>query len=202
MVLPDGLHTIILSYYKEHNEDRGLEAWEGVDTNINQYDQRSLMVHLPDHIEAMIYRALKPVLENWCSCELEGQAIYGIREYYHGHVLHNHVDRLTTHAISAILQIDKDLDNQRDWDLEVIDYFGDRQTLSLQPGDMLLYESAKLIHGRPLTLHGRMYANIFVHFRPVNNWPYYSTGHELSDGNRTVGLWPVEDVVTKRGMRF
>ena len=191
MMIPDGLHTIIKSYYRENNEQRTLETWDGMDTNINQYDQRSLMVRLPSHIESMIYQALGPLLEKWCSCVLESQALYGIREYYHGHVLHNHVDRINTHGISAILQIDKDLDGQRDWDLEVIDYGGERQTVSLQSGEMLLYESAKLIHGRPLTFKGRLYANIFVHFSPKEHWPYLTTGHTLSDGNRTVDLWPL-----------
>ena len=203
MQMPDGLHTVVRSYYMEHREDRSLETWEGVDTNINQYDQRSLMVVLPSHIQDMIYRALGPVLEQWCSCSLEGQALYGIREYYHGHVLHNHVDRVTTHAISAILQIEQDLDNQRDWELELVDYHGDRKVLSLHPGEMLLYESSKLIHGRPMTLQGRMYANIFVHYRPTSNWTYDSIpGESLTNGNLSVNLWPLEDNFTKTATIF
>ena len=33
---------------------------------------------------------------------------------------------------------------------------------------MLLYESAKLPHGRPQPLHGRHYASVFLHYRPVD----------------------------------
>lgn len=34
-------------------------------------------------------------------------------------------------------------------------------------GDMVLYESHSLIHGRPFSLKGRYFANIFIHFQPT-----------------------------------
>ena len=34
----------------------------------------------------------------------------------------------------------------------------------LKPGDMLLYESAKVPHGRQFPLEGEYYENILVHF--------------------------------------
>jgi prolyl 4-hydroxylase len=43
----------------------------------------------------------------------------------------------------------------------------------MEPGDMVLYESGSLIHGRPFPLVGRSYANIFIHFEP--------TGHILNE---------------------
>jgi prolyl 4-hydroxylase len=43
----------------------------------------------------------------------------------------------------------------------------------MEPGDMVLYESGSLIHGRPFPLVGRSYANIFIHFEP--------TGRRLND---------------------
>jgi len=36
----------------------------------------------------------------------------------------------------------------------------------LQPGDMVLYESAKLIHGRNKPFKGKYFENMFVHFMP------------------------------------
>eukprot|EP00560_Eucampia_antarctica_P010004 CAMPEP_0197828808 /NCGR_PEP_ID=MMETSP1437-20131217/5339_1 /TAXON_ID=49252 ORGANISM="Eucampia antarctica, Strain CCMP1452" /NCGR_SAMPLE_ID=MMETSP1437 /ASSEMBLY_ACC=CAM_ASM_001096 /LENGTH=225 /DNA_ID=CAMNT_0043430203 /DNA_START=321 /DNA_END=998 /DNA_ORIENTATION=- len=36
----------------------------------------------------------------------------------------------------------------------------------MNPGDMLLYESHSVIHGRPFPLRGRYHANIFIHFEP------------------------------------
>ena len=39
--------------------------------------------------------------------------------------------------------------------------------VTMKPGDMVLYESHSLIHGRPFPLKGRYYANIFIHFQPT-----------------------------------
>jgi hypothetical protein len=37
----------------------------------------------------------------------------------------------------------------------------------MEPGDMVLYESLSVIHGRPFPLQGEYYANLFVHFEPL-----------------------------------
>jgi prolyl 4-hydroxylase len=39
--------------------------------------------------------------------------------------------------------------------------------ITMEPGEMVLYESGSLIHGRPFPLVGRSYANIFIHFEPT-----------------------------------
>jgi len=39
--------------------------------------------------------------------------------------------------------------------------------VTMEPGDMVLYESHSVLHGRPFPLKGRYYANIFVHFEPA-----------------------------------
>jgi prolyl 4-hydroxylase len=47
----------------------------------------------------------------------------------------------------------------------------------MKPGEMVLYESGSLIHGRPFPLVGRSYASIFIHFEP--------TGRKLNDHGNT-----------------
>lgn len=37
----------------------------------------------------------------------------------------------------------------------------------MEPGDMVLYESHSILHGRPFPLKGRFMANMFIHFEPV-----------------------------------
>lgn len=37
----------------------------------------------------------------------------------------------------------------------------------MAPGDLVLYESHSVIHGRPFRMRGNYYANIFVHFEPL-----------------------------------
>jgi prolyl 4-hydroxylase len=39
----------------------------------------------------------------------------------------------------------------------------------MDAGEMILYESHSIIHGRPFPMKGRFYANIFIHFEPVGH---------------------------------
>jgi hypothetical protein len=44
----------------------------------------------------------------------------------------------------------------------------------MEPGDMLFYESARLVHGRPYSLAAESYCNVFAHYRAADRtyWPY------------------------------
>jgi prolyl 4-hydroxylase len=68
-------------------------------------------------------------------------------------------------------------DVEEDWPLEVYDRSGNAVNITMEPGDMVFYESHSLIHGRPFALNGRYYANIFIHFEP-----YEAEGAEVPDG--------------------
>ena len=41
--------------------------------------------------------------------------------------------------------------------------------VTMEPGDMVLYESHTVLHGRPFEMRGRYYANVFVHFAPLDD---------------------------------
>ena len=92
--------------------------------------------------------------------------MYGVRVYTDGAVLAPHVDRMPL-VISAIINVAQDVDE--DWPLEVIAHDGTAYNLTLEPGQMILYESHSIIHGRPFPLQGRYYANVFVHFEPLGH---------------------------------
>ena len=62
-----------------------------------------------------------------------------------------------------LLQIDQKVDEE--WPLTVIDHKKDRAKVFLKPGEMLLYESAKMPHGRQFPFNGDYFDNLFVHFR-------------------------------------
>jgi len=55
----------------------------------------------------------------------------------------------------------------KSWPLEVYGHDGRAYNVSMEPGDMVLYESHSVIHGRPFPLKGRFFANIFIHFEPI-----------------------------------
>jgi prolyl 4-hydroxylase len=85
-------------------------------------------------------------------------------------VLEEHVDRIQTHAVSAILQIDQEIDEP--WGLTLLDHKGVTHWVYLLPGEMVYYESAKCLHGRPRPFVGKSFANVFVHYKPSEGWDY------------------------------
>lgn len=54
-----------------------------------------------------------------------------------------------------------------EWPLTLIDHKNSRAKVFLKPGEMLVYEGAKMPHGRQFPLNGDFYDNLFVHFRPL-----------------------------------
>ena len=73
-----------------------------------------------------------------------------------------HIDGFETRIISAILNIDQDVEEP--WALQIDDHNGIEHEVFLSPGEMCLYESATLEHGRVNPLIGNYYANLFVHY--------------------------------------
>jgi prolyl 4-hydroxylase len=119
-----------------------------------------------------IWDAARDILEEWTGQELAYSSIYGIRVYKEGAILAPHVDRLPL-VSSAIINVAQDVDQP--WPLEVIGHDGKATNVTMEPGDMVLYESHSIIHGRPFPLKGRFMANLFVHFEP--------TGHPRRSGD-------------------
>ena len=111
---------------------------------------------------------LKQTVESWSKVPLEITTIYGARKYRRGATLALHVDKLSTHVVSLIINIGQEVDQGRDWRLDILDNNGRGHQVVLNKGQMLLYESARLPHGRTEPLHGDHYSNIFVHFKPAN----------------------------------
>ena len=61
--------------------------------------------------------------------------------------------------------MDQDVDEP--WPLEVIGHDGQAHNITMEPGDMVLYESHSILHGRPFPLKGRLMANLFIHYEPI-----------------------------------
>ena len=66
---------------------------------------------------------LQKILEDWAKVKLNKIfVLYGIRRYTRGAVLLQHVDKIPSHIISVILQIDQKVDE--DWPLTLVDHKG------------------------------------------------------------------------------
>jgi hypothetical protein len=113
---------------------------------------------------------LQGIHEEWSQRDLEVVASYGLRIYRRGQVLGWHSDRADTHVISSIVHIEHVSDEP--WPLHIEDHDGVEHEVCLEPGQMLLYESATCPHARPTPFAGEHYGSLFVHFRPLSGWDY------------------------------
>ena len=125
-------------------------------------------------IRNLIHEQLKPIHKEFCGgLEIEPTSLYGIRSYNKGATLVNHTDRIATHHVSSIIIVDKDLDcgcNQtkgveNDWALEFQDHNGEWHQVYAEIGDIILYESATCLHGRPTPFKGNWFRNFYVHYK-------------------------------------
>ena len=143
------------------------ESWASGNTYTNHWFSPTTMLHLGDELlRNKVWDATEDELENWVGVELSPSSLYGIRVYHEGAVLAPHVDRIPL-VISAIVNVAQDVEEP--WPLEVIGHDGKAYNITIFPGEMILYESASVIHGRPFPLKGKrsFYANVFVHFEPL-----------------------------------
>ena len=157
----------IKSFYKSNLEKNKPEFVEGGYVEIQETGEYgSDVIELPDELREGIHNSLKHQLEAWSKTELIPTFVYGIRVYKKGSVLVPHRDKLKTHIISAIINVDQDVDEA--WPLVIEDNYYRIHQVFLKPGEVIFYESARLDHGRPIPLKGNKFANIFCHFMPVN----------------------------------
>jgi prolyl 4-hydroxylase len=68
-------------------------------------------------------------------------------------------------VVSTTICVDHSLDSP--WPLHIENIDGDVRQINLEPGELVLYEGARLAHGRPYPLDGDYYAALFVHYHPV-----------------------------------
>ena len=54
---------------------------------------------------------------------------------------------------------------ESEWPLYIVDNEGGQHMVLLKPGEMVWYESARIIHGRPDPFRGEYYDNLLLDFR-------------------------------------
>lgn len=164
--IPKDLLEELRLYYLNNQKHHAVEKWHSSSTFVNYWDTPTLMIYLPEsgQLKPIIYNSLQPILEKWSGVDLKPTAAYGIRVYGNNNFLNSHVDRLSTHVVSAILNLDQDVEEP--WELEIYDHDGNAHEVVMEAGDMVFYESATCTHGRPKNFKGRFFANLFIHLKP------------------------------------
>jgi prolyl 4-hydroxylase len=162
--LNEDVHLALMNFYVSNKNMTEPEPGGGFIKNSGGNEPSSLMLPLPKALQLKLQSHLRPAVESWCARRVEPTFVYGIRIYQSGATLVLHRDRPTTHIIGAIVNIDQETDVP--WPLMIEDHFHRMHEVVLCPGEVLIFESARLLHGRPKPLCGRLYANVFCHFVP------------------------------------
>mmetsp|Transcript_7041 Transcript_7041/g.17338 ORF Transcript_7041/g.17338 Transcript_7041/m.17338 type:complete len:534 (+) Transcript_7041:184-1785(+) len=182
---PKRLKTILDGFWSMNADKAKPEVWPAGNSYVNTWDDESptRLVSVDDTtlrgsgwaLKKELWSATSAVLEEFSQQELQPCSLYGIRVYSNGHYMAPHVDRLPL-VVSAMINVAQDVDEP--WPLEVYSHDGRAYNVTLDPGDMLLFESASVIHGHPFPLKGRYYASIFLHFEPSGrSYQQESDGH-------------------------
>ena len=130
---------------------------------------RTQMIKVEKDVRKDIFETLGPLAEEWAEgLRLVPTSIYGIRRYRNRSTLLAHTDKASSHVISVIMNIAQDV--EEDWPLNIKDNQGKEHTLFLAAGEMLWYESARLVHGRQRPFKGSYFDNMFIHYMPKGLW--------------------------------
>ena len=192
---PKEVMDLLYKHYELNKNNKKEEVWPAGNVYVNHWESPTYMLSVEDtslrgggyNLKSKIWDATKKTIEEWTQMELRPTSMYGIRVYTEGAVLNPHVDRLPL-VSSCIINVAQDVDE--DWILEVIDRQGRAVNVTMEPGDMVLYESGSLIHGRPFPLKGRFYANIFIHFEPTGKALHATNNDYLNELEELDGLPP------------
>lgn len=159
------IYEKVKCFKKEEIFDNKYEAIPSID-NTNSSNIMSLD-NFPD-MRDKLHLDLLELHKNWSKQELQPYWIYGIRSYNKNCKLYYHRDRIESHHISSIICVDKELNGAEDWPLVIQGHNGENYDVYLEPGQMILYESAKCLHSRPDVFKGEYFNNLFVHYKLID----------------------------------
>ncbi|CAD7975578.1 unnamed protein product [Amoebophrya sp. A120] len=183
---PELLRDIRAFWQQNRNKLAKPEKTRWLDGAIPACKTDMWLVELRQDLKDRLQKMMQPVVAKWTgfeASELEMTALYGIRLYRQNSEMRMHGDRRDTHAISAIVEVghlefgfpddqyhgmEETYDHS--WPLQVVTHSGETKYVPNKAGQIILYESATLPHGRPTPFPGREFANVFIHYRP-KGWP-------------------------------
>ena len=150
MKAPDAAWKPLKAFYDANKDKAKPEVWPRGNTYVNHWTAPSYMVSFEDtqlrgsgaSLKQKIWDGVKPILEEWTGKVLKETSLYGIRLYTNGSILATHYDRLPL-VSSCIINVDQDVNEP--WPIEVYDHAGKAHNVTMEPGDMVLYEVFVLV---------------------------------------------------------
>ena len=202
--IPASAYQLLKDFYKKKQSDRVDE--EPLETElmiINKFEVLPSVVQVSDSLIEAVGGFITPIMESWCNCKLDYSATWGIVELHKGNILQNHVTYVNRFVITALMHIDE-LPSNTSTSLTVMGYDGVKREVRTKPGQMVLIESAKVIHGRPKAFLGKNLALLEMSFMPREGWNYRVDGFDLINEKTGVEepLWQKETEFTKNRKMF
>ena len=135
------------------------ESWPPGNSYVNHWSSPTKMLDMTHSTSRrVVWDTSREALDSWTGVDLSPSSLYGIRVYTNGSILAPHVDRVPL-VISAVINVAQDVDEP--WPLVVHGHDGRYHNVTMDVGDMILYEGHSVLHGRPYPLKGRYYAVSF-----------------------------------------
>ena len=164
---PEKVFQLLQNFWAANKDEGHEEHWPVGNIFVNHWENPTTMVSVEDEtlhgggyvLKQHIWNAARDTISAWTGQTLAECSLYGIRVYREGAILAPHVARLPL-VSSAFINVDQDVDEP--WPLEGIGHDGKALNVTMVPGDMVLYESHSILHGRPFPLKGRFMANVFM----------------------------------------
>lgn len=146
MKVPDYLFQAITVFYERNKHKAEVEPFDRGYTFTNHWESPAYRVNIQNRelegggpgLTALLWDGVTSILEEWCGHKLQPSSIYGIRIYSNNSVLATHVDRLPL-VISCIINVEQ-AGMEEVWPIEVYDHNGQAHNITMEPGDMVLYE--------------------------------------------------------------
>jgi len=170
--LDEDVHAGVLSAWREASSRSTLEREGEVGFYISGDREFWGIGNLERGLHGRLIADVQARLAAWVGIpdpkRLQLTSAYGLRSYLNGSVLKPHVDVVTTHVLSAVYCVEvRQPEGSEPWYVGTeVDFSGRPAWVDLRGGELFLYESAKLPHGRPSTFVGERYTAAFMHFRP------------------------------------
>ena len=132
--LPEAAFTALRTYHDQFvHTALAPENFPRTDCVLNAHEAPTSLLQTPHDINELVVQSVRPILAEWIGVSdpssLESTAVYGIRVYHNGSRLLNHVDRVQTHAVSAIIQVAQQV--SQEWELDIFDHAGSVHAITM-----------------------------------------------------------------------
>ena len=160
---PESLQRKLLSHYRSHRKQTRTDQPDETATGQDGAERPpSEVIMLTETLKRETSLSLQPLIEAWIGHFAVPISASDIRRYLDSTVIEPHRERDERHRASVLMNISQKA--KRPWPLLIEDHAYRRHEITLAPGEVLLYEGAKLLHGRPGRYRGEHFADLVVHY--------------------------------------